>query len=221
MVVSILPAVAGVQTQNTLNGPFKHENSKISNLGVPKSKILTVFGDAKINLNGNTKQLEVKAASKYSKKMKKVKRSSKYRYKKVKAYKYKKYRYKKVKAAYKKTIYKKIVPTSVGAKNVVVTSEYVMATGRHSCAIKSDYNYHTRVFRNYNPVTKTNGTLRFEQGPYYGPNRGTSPEGLWYDVKTDMDFCLVHGMSHDKRRVFLIPYNGTINGKKVVNGYFV
>lgn len=192
MVLSILPAVEGAQTQNTLN-------------------------NAKIDLNENVKVLEVKAAFKYSKKVKKIKRSSKY--KKVKAaYKYKKYRYKKVKAAYS---YKKVVSTSVSAKNVIVTSEYVMATGRHSCAMKSDYNYHTRVFKNYNPTTKTSGTLKFEQGAYYGPNKGTSPEGLWYDVKTDMDFCLVHGMSHDSKKVHLIPYNGTINGQKVVNGYFV
>lgn len=123
-----------------------------------------------------------------------------------------------VKAAYN---YKKIVSTRVGAKNVVVTKKYVMATGRHSCSMKDNYNYHTRVFYNYNPAAKTWGTLKFEQGAYYGPNRGTSPEGLWYDVNTDMDFCLVHGMSHDTRKVHLIPYNGIINGKKVVNGYFV
>lgn len=191
MVVSIFPAVEGVQTINTSN---------------------------EINLNENTKFLEVNAASKQTKKLKKVKRFSKYKYKNVKSYKYKKYRYKKVKATYnyKKTSYK----TNIGAKNVVITSEYVMATGRHSCAMKSDYNYHTRVFKNYNPST-TGGTLKFEQGDYYGYNKGSSPEGLWYDVNTDMDFCLVHGMSHDSKQVHLAPYNGVINGKKVVNGYFV
>lgn len=74
--------------------------------------------------------------------------------------------YKKVKAAYgyKKT--SKLI-SRVGAKNVVVTSEYVMATGRHTCSIKSDYNYRTRVFKNYNPATKTKGTLKFEQGAFY------------------------------------------------------
>ena len=35
-----------------------------------------------------------------------------------------------------------------------------------------------------------------------------------------MDFCLVHGKSHDHRGVYLIPYNGIINGKEVKNGYF-
>lgn len=110
---------------------------------------------------------------------------------------------------------------SVGAKHVVVTSKYVMATGKHTCSTAGDYKYHTRVFYNYNPQMHTWGTLKFEQGTYYGSNHGTSPEGLWYDTKTDMDWCLVHGKSHDHRNVCLIPYNGIINGKKVVNGYFV
>ncbi len=111
--------------------------------------------------------------------------------------------------------------SSVGAKHVVVTSKYVMGTGKCSCGIEGDYKYHTKVFYNYNPATHTWGTLRFEEGKYYGPNDGTSPEGLWYDTKTDMDWCLVSGKSHDDRGVYLIPYNGVINGKKVVNGNFV
>jgi hypothetical protein len=111
--------------------------------------------------------------------------------------------------------------SSVGAKHVVVTSKYVMATGKHTCSMATDYKYHTRVFYNYNPRTHTWGTLKFQKGAYYGPNQGTSPEGLWYDTRTDMDWCLVSGKSHDHRNVYLIPYNGKINGKKVVNGYFV
>jgi hypothetical protein len=31
---------------------------------------------------------------------------------------------------------------------------------------------------------------------------------------------LFHGKSHDTRNVFLKPYNGAINGIKVVDGYF-
>ena len=80
----------------------------------------------------------------------------------------------------------------------------------------TDYNYHTQVFYNYNPSTNRWGVLNFEQGP--APK--TSPEGMWYDTITDMDFCLVHGKSHDTRNVFLTPYNGVINGINVVNGYF-
>lgn len=104
----------------------------------------------------------------------------------------------------------------VGAYNVVVTSKYVYATGRCSCSLYTNYNYCTRVFYNYNPATHHWGVLYFEEGPA----SLTSPEGLWVAGDTDMDFCLVHGKSHDCRGVYLVPYNGVINGKKVVNGYF-
>ena len=106
--------------------------------------------------------------------------------------------------------------SSVGAYNVVVTSKYVYATGKCSCCLYTNYNYHTRVFYNYNPATHHWGVLSFEQGPA----GFTSPEGLWVADDTDMDFCLVHGKSHDYRGVYLVPYNGVVNGKKVVNGYF-
>jgi hypothetical protein len=249
MVMSILPAVEGAQTPHTvnkntkisLNETFKHKSvwdaensSKIQSsqkptvFGAPKNRRFFegIFGASKIydfrrlRFSSDIKVLEVNAAYETSKKVKKVKRSSKYKNVKA-AYKYKK-TYKKVKAAYTyRTSYKKVVSTSVGAKNVIVTSKYVIATGRHSCAMKSDYNYHTRLFVNENPSTGRQGVLKFEQGAYYGPNKGTSPEGLWVATDTDMDFCLVHGMSHDSRGVHLIPYNGIVNGKKVVNGYFV
>lgn len=111
--------------------------------------------------------------------------------------------------------------SSVGAYNVVKTSKYVIATGKNSCSIQCDYKYHTRVFKNYNPATGHWGILKFEKGAYYGRNKGTSPEGLWVATDTDMDFCLVHGKSHDNRGVYLVHYNGKIKGKKVVNGYFV
>lgn len=104
----------------------------------------------------------------------------------------------------------------VGAYNVVVTNKYVYATGRCSCSLYKNYKYHTRVFYNYNPATHHWGVLSFEQGPA----QLTSPEGMWVAKDTDMDFCLVHGKSHDNRGVYLVPYNGVINGKKVKNGYF-
>ena len=104
----------------------------------------------------------------------------------------------------------------VGAYNVKITSKYVMATAKCSCSLTANYNYHTRVFYNYDPSSHTYGTLAFEEGPA----SWTSPEGMWYSTVTDMDFCLVHGKSHDYRGVYLIPYNGIINGKEVKNGYF-
>jgi hypothetical protein len=110
----------------------------------------------------------------------------------------------------------KVTKSSVAAYNVVVTSKYVMATGKNTCSIASDYKYHTRVFKNYDPSSHKWGVLKYEVGS--GMN---NPEGMWYSTVTDMDFCLVHGKSHDNRGIYLIPYNGTINGKKVVNGYFV
>ncbi|MEL7671199.1 hypothetical protein [Methanobacterium sp.] len=104
----------------------------------------------------------------------------------------------------------------IGAYNVKITSKYVMATGKCSCSLASNYNYHTRVFYNYDPSSHTRGTLSFEEGP----SSWTSPEGMWYSTVTDMDFCLVHGKSHDYRGFYLIPYDGVINGKEVKNGYF-
>ena len=104
----------------------------------------------------------------------------------------------------------------IGAYNVKVTSNYVMATAKCSCSLSANYNYHTRVFYNYDPVSHTMGTLAFEEGPA----SWTSPEGMWKSRITDMDFCLVHGKSHDYRGIYLIPYNGVIHGKEVKNGYF-
>jgi hypothetical protein len=110
----------------------------------------------------------------------------------------------------------KTTKSSVAAYGVVVTSKYVMATGKCTCSLYTDYKYHTRVFKNYDPSSHKWGVLAYEVGS--GKN---NPEGMWYSTVTDMDFCLVHGKSHDNRGKYLIPYNGTINSKKVVNGYFV
>lgn len=43
---------------------------------------------------------------------------------------------------------------------------------------------------------------------------------MWYSTVTDMDFCMVHGKSHDHRGVYLIPYNGVVDGVVVSDGYF-
>lgn len=95
-----------------------------------------------------------------------------------------------------------------------------MATAKPTCDLATDYNYHTRVFYNYNPATGDWGVLYFQEGAYYGINDGTCPEGCWVARDTDMDFCCVYGKSHDGIDVFLIPYNGIINRKIVKNGYF-
>ena len=104
----------------------------------------------------------------------------------------------------------------IGAYKIKVTNEYVMATGVCSCSLCTNRYHHTRIFYNKNPSTGNKGVLHFEQGS----SSWTSPEGLWVASDTDMDFCLVHGKSHDNRGIYLIPYNGVINGYIVKNGYF-
>ena len=86
----------------------------------------------------------------------------------------------------------------VGAYNVKVTDNYVTSTARCSCSLSTGYGYSTNTFMNYCPNCHRYGTLHFEQGHGW-----TSPEGLWYCSCCDMDFCLVHGKSHDGRGYFL------------------
>jgi hypothetical protein len=113
------------------------------------------------------------------------------------------------------------VPISYGepgisAHNVKVTDEYIVAEGVCSCSLCTDRHHHTRAFYNLNPRTGNHKVCYFEEGPI----SWTSPEGLWVARDTDMDFCLVHGKSHDQRGVYLIPYNGNIEGYIFRNGYW-
>ncbi|MBI5679863.1 MAG: hypothetical protein HZC47_03080 [Methanobacterium sp.] len=87
----------------------------------------------------------------------------------------------------------------VGAYNIKITSDYVKAAGVCSCSLCSDRYHHTVVFKNYCPNCHLKGTLTFEQGSA----SWTSPEGLWYCTRCDMDYCLVHGKSHDSRGEYL------------------
>jgi hypothetical protein len=89
----------------------------------------------------------------------------------------------------------------IGAYNVKVTKDYVKATGVCSCSLMDDRLHHTKVFKNYCPNCHSKGTLTFEQGSI----SWTSPEGLWYCTKCDIDYCLVHGKSHDYRGKYLTP----------------
>jgi len=211
MVMCIFPSIGGTNSPVASSG-----NAKIG---------LDEEGISEINAAGTIRKIKYKKYKKTKKKYKKTKKTYKkakatYRYKKIKVrYKYRgKWRTKWVNKRYKITSKKttKVSISKVGATNVVVTSKYVYATAKCSCSLYTDYNYHTRVFYNYNPRTGHWGVLKFEQGP--APK--TSPEGLWVAADTDMDFCLVHGKSHDSRNVYLTPYNGVINGINVVNGYF-
>jgi hypothetical protein len=91
----------------------------------------------------------------------------------------------------------------IGAYNVKVTKDYVKATGVCSCSLMTDRLHHTKVFKNYCPNCHSKGTLAFEQGSI----SWTSPEGLWYCTKCDIDYCLVHGKSHDSRGEYLTHTN--------------
>lgn len=91
----------------------------------------------------------------------------------------------------------------VGAYNVIVDGDYVSAAARCSCGVGS-YSHRTGTFKNYCPGCHHSGTLRFEQGPYYGYNSGTSPEGLFYCTVCDRDYCCQCGKIHDSSGLYLI-----------------
>ena len=101
---------------------------------------------------------------------------------------------------------------ALGAYNVVITKDYVKATGRCTCSLQSDYTYHTVTFKNYCPNCHHKGTLRYEEGPA----SWTCPEGMWYCTRCDMDFCLIHGKSHDNRGHYLVRINNP-SVKKITN----
>lgn len=95
------------------------------------------------------------------------------------------------------------VSASIGAYNVQYGDGYVSAKARCSCGV-SGYNYGTGTFKDYCPNCKHYNCLYFEQGAYYGYNKGTSPEGLWACKYCDMDYCAKCGKSHDNRNIWLI-----------------
>lgn len=105
----------------------------------------------------------------------------------------------------------------VGAKNIGITDKYVTATGKCTCGLQGDYNYHTKAWINYCPNCNHKGSLSFEEGSA----TWTCPEGMWYCTICDMDYCIVKGKSHDNRGQYLIPFSGTINNWQVKHGYFI
>ena len=80
---------------------------------------------------------------------------------------------------------------SVGAKNVVVTSDHVKATAICSCGENNyssgnnNYIYHTATFVNYCPRCHSYGTLKF--------NPKGVPEGEWTCSKCNSDYCAADG----------------------------
>ena len=109
------------------------------------------------------------------------------------------------------------ITASNAAYNVVVTDNYVMSTGKCTCSLSDgSYRYQTRVFQNYDPSRHRYGILNYEVGKC-----SQNVEGMWYSTVTDVDYCLIHGKSHDNRGYYLRPYNGVAGGYVVENGYIV
>lgn len=98
----------------------------------------------------------------------------------------------------------------VGAYNVKITKDYVKSTSKCSCSLSSDYKYHEQYFKNYCPNCHLYGTINFEQG--LGEH---NPEGMWYCTNCDIDFCLVHGKSHDHRKLYLIKTENCDTSEKI------
>ena len=74
--------------------------------------------------------------------------------------------------------------SSVGAKNVHITSEYVKATAVCSCGLNG-YHYITASFENYCPQCHNHGTLSY--------NPKGVPEGEWTCEKCSSDYCAADG----------------------------
>jgi phage terminase large subunit GpA-like protein len=92
--------------------------------------------------------------------------------------------------------------TSVGAKDVVVNSEYVKATAMCSCGSNGYDHYITGTFVNYCPHCHSYETLEFNP-------KGT-PEGEWTCSKCNSDYCAADGKEKiDGSKYCLTQYNVT------------
>ncbi|MDI6643942.1 MAG: hypothetical protein QME14_02705 [Methanobacteriaceae archaeon] len=89
-----------------------------------------------------------------------------------------------------------------GARDVKVTENYVQCSGRCTCSLYEDYDYHTSKFVNYCPYCHKKGLLDYEEGTVVSSSGKVynNPEGMWVcSTKKggcDADFCLVHGKAH-------------------------
>ena len=89
-----------------------------------------------------------------------------------------------------------------GARDVKVTENYVQCSGRCTCSLYKDYDYHTSKFVNYCPYCHKHGVIDYEEGTVVSSSGKVyhNPEGMWVcSTKKggcDADFCLVHGKAH-------------------------
>lgn len=86
------------------------------------------------------------------------------------------------------------VTAHVGAYKVFYSDDIVGGKFRCSCGIG---NYEHREAYFINKCPHCSGKLAFEQGDYHGADY-TSPEGMWYCTRCDMDFCGQCGKEHIK-----------------------
>lgn len=87
-----------------------------------------------------------------------------------------------------------------GAYGIEVTDDYVHVDGAKCSCVHSDgYYYHENItFLNRCP--NCGGKLYYEEMDYW-------VEGMWVCKYCDMDFCLVHGRSHDNLGYYLYIYS--------------
>lgn len=108
--------------------------------------------------------------------------------------------------------------SSVSAKDVQVTGQFVKATALCSCGTNG-YHYMTGTFENYCPKCHSHGTLTFNP-------KGT-PEGEWTCSKCDTDYCAADGKEKISGSNYrLVTYNNTtsqsaqpqVHAQEVTNG---
>jgi len=87
-----------------------------------------------------------------------------------------------------------IAKTIFAPIDVKYNSRYLISTARCSCGKKGDYSYYSAAFINYCPYCKIHGSMS-----YFADNR-ICPEGMWFCLRCDSDYCLVTGKEHVIRR---------------------
>lgn len=70
----------------------------------------------------------------------------------------------------------------VGAYKVIIQKDKISSVAKCSCG-KGTYEYRKGTFLNYCPNCNKKGYLNFEEGS----STWTSPEGMWYCTRCDMD----------------------------------
>lgn len=96
----------------------------------------------------------------------------------------------------------------IGAKNVIITNEYVSSDSRCSCIQGDWYSYKQGMFVNYCPGCHNYGSLEYECNGEGWSDYARSDEGMWYCGVCDRDFCSQCGFTHGSYNSgnWLTPY---------------